>query len=84
MNAMLEAQQGKCAICGRDDVPLVVDHNHATGKVRGMLCNQCNTMIGYCRESIDILVRGAAYLYAEQHPESGAVEAEIVFREATS
>jgi len=38
-------------------------------------------MIGHSRENIDILVRGAAYLYAEQHPESGVVEADITFRE---
>ena len=43
--AMLEAQGGRCAVCGQDK-DLVVDHNHKTGKVRGLLCRTCNFVIG--------------------------------------
>ena len=44
--AIFESQAGKCAICGRHQSqltrPLCVDHNHQTGKVRGLLCIDCN------------------------------------------
>lgn len=54
---ILAEQQGKCAICGSDGSAsrnperwrylLAVDHCHATGKVRGLLCNGCNAGIGH-------------------------------------
>ena len=45
---LLEDQHGCCAICGRafdDHIPRV-DHNHATGEIRGLLCNNCNGGLG--------------------------------------
>lgn len=66
--AMLLAQGGKCAICqsehsGRKDRNnFSVDHDHSTGKVRGLLCSGCNTGIGNLRESPAILLRAAEYL----------------------
>jgi Recombination endonuclease VII. len=44
---MFKAQDGKCAICRRAQVGqlLSVDHNHKTGKVRGLLCTYCNTRL---------------------------------------
>lgn len=41
---LLEQQEGKCAICKREE-KLVVDHDHDTGQVRGLLCNRCNICI---------------------------------------
>ena len=41
----LKNQHGSCKICGKD-AKLYVDHNHQTGKVRGLICNNCNTVIG--------------------------------------
>ncbi len=67
-NQMLKSQDFGCAICKRKDsgrprmINLVVDHNHTTGKVRGLLCSPCNVAIGMVKESIDILNRIKEYL----------------------
>lgn len=45
-DAMVDEQGGVCAICGSDD-PQCVDHDHGTGKVRGVLCQGCNGALGY-------------------------------------
>ncbi len=66
----LYQEQGKaCAICGMPSPknPLHVDHDHATGQVRGLLCSRCNTLIGHAQEKTAVLERAAAYLYAEMH-----------------
>lgn len=77
--AMRAKQQGRCAICDAVDERLVVDHNHQTGKVRGLLCHLCNAMIGCAREDPVILTAALAYLYAEQHPEAVPMCAEVTF-----
>ena len=61
-DAMLVRQAGRCAICGRGDQKLVVDHNHVTGAVCSLLCHLCNAMIGCACEDAGILLQGAAYL----------------------
>ena len=66
-NLKLIDQGNCCAICGTD-VPggghknLYVDHNHNTGKVRGLLCRNCNLMIGYAKDNNDILEAAIKYL----------------------
>lgn len=69
--AMFEAQEGRCGICGRheDEVlwaegrrGLVVDHCHDTGRVRGLLCNGCNRGIGYLGDSQAVLQAAVAWL----------------------
>ena len=62
----LKAQHGCCAICGRHadtlDCRLVLDHNHTTGKLRGLLCRSCNVGIGNLRDSADLCEKAMDYL----------------------
>lgn len=63
----LRIQKGLCAICRRDDPNTPhgfwhVDHDHATGLVRGLLCGRCNTGIGQFQDSPTVLERAARYL----------------------
>jgi hypothetical protein len=67
---MAIAQNGKCAICKCDEThtrggkvkALAVDHDHATGKVRALLCSECNQMLGKVKDSRDTLLAAVAYL----------------------
>lgn len=58
----LSNQQGLCAICGEEPSEFHVDHCHATGKVRGLLCGRCNFMLGHARDSSSNLQNAIAYL----------------------
>lgn len=59
---LLERQGGACLICRDRESKLFVDHDHATGIVRGLLCVSCNTMLGFAKDSPDRLRDGALYL----------------------
>lgn len=61
---MLARQGGKCCVCGglNRGRRLAVDHDHETGRVRGLLCNRCNTAIGLLREDPDLLAEALVYL----------------------
>lgn len=60
---MLDKARGCCEICGISlDKFYCIDHNHNTGEVRGMLCSNCNIMLGLGKDSADILSKGAEYL----------------------
>lgn len=67
---MLVAQDSRCAICGRkqEDLKasrgLAIDHDHATGKVRGLLCGKCNTAIGLFDDSTERMVAAIRYMEA--------------------
>ena len=64
----LKATTKECVICGSEG-QLVVDHDHVTGKVRGMLCNHCNRGLGHFRDDPVLLEFAAQYLYASaDHP----------------
>jgi len=63
----LKEQNGLCEICGTDKPggrgkDMHVDHNHTTNKVRGLLCSNCNTMLGLAKENLDILKLAMKYL----------------------
>lgn len=61
---MLTSQGGTCAIChGTATVGrLAVDHCHLTGKVRGLLCTNCNTALGKLKDSKELLLNAINYL----------------------
>lgn len=65
-NQMFTNQNGNCAICKRNqsefEKKLHVDHCHATGKVRGLLCSTCNQAIGLLKEDQVIILAAAKYL----------------------
>jgi len=73
---MHEAQNGACAICkeperslmGGKPMRLAVDHDHATGKVRALLCSTCNTSLGGFQDSPKLLQ--AAIEYLKHHSEN--------------
>lgn len=59
------AQHGRYAICGREPRPgkhLHVDHDHDTGRVRGLLCFSCNVAIGNLHHDVDRVMSAADYV----------------------
>lgn len=61
-NEMLSRQQGKCAGCLNEFEVLCVDHDHKTGKIRGLLCGSCNRALGGLKDDPEILARLIEYL----------------------
>ncbi|MGE0322261.1 MAG: endonuclease VII domain-containing protein [Polyangiaceae bacterium] len=74
-DALLAQQGGLCAICGKPETAydskaqrtryLAVDHCHATGRIRGLLCFKCNVGIGFLRDSP--MLAAAAFEYLQRH-----------------
>ena len=81
---MLEAQGNKCAICGGEETAtrlektksLAVDHDHKTGKIRGLLCCECNQGLGKFKDSRDMLLSAAKYL--DGHSNGSVVEVALL------
>ena len=62
---MLAAQGGGCFICGRaprEDISLHVDHDHSTGRVRGILCFCCNNALADFQDDPALLRKAASYV----------------------
>ncbi len=74
---LLKYQNGVCAVCGgppdTEDNVLAIDHDHETGKVRGLLCKACNTALGNAKDDPERLAR--LRLYVETHTVRPAVPA---------
>jgi hypothetical protein len=66
---LLSEQDDGCAICGtkkcRTGYRLAIDHDHMTGKIRGLLCQSCNIGIGGLKDDIELLKKALKYL--EKH-----------------
>lgn len=62
---VLKSQNGVCAICQENSGKriLAVDHDHITGRIRGLLCDRCNVLIGMARDNIQTLRKAILYLY---------------------
>ena len=75
---LFHKQNGKCAICQREETAtrngtvksLAVDHCHSSGKIRGLLCADCNTGIGKLKDDVKILQNAIQYL---SNPKEGSV-----------
>lgn len=64
-STLLKSQGGVCGICSGLQLPnkdWCIDHNHKTGRARGLLCNSCNAAIGHLREDQKILEGAMRYL----------------------
>ena len=63
---MLKDQNSQCAICQKHSLDLnqrlCIDHDHRTGRIRGLLCRQCNLVIGNASEKIETLLQAIDYL----------------------
>ena len=60
--ARYEEQGGRCEICSDHKPRLCIDHDHATGEVRGLLCHRCNRGLGYFRDEKPFLVAAGDYV----------------------
>lgn len=71
-SSMLASQGGGCAICGSKSgvfepkTRMVVDHCHVTGKVRGILCDLCNTALGKFQDSAELLTSAIRYIHKHE------------------
>jgi hypothetical protein len=79
-SVMREKQNQRCAICDthEDEVmsvgrhshtKLYVDHDHITGKVRGLLCHSCNTLLGNAKDDTSLLFNSIEYLERNKNAE---------------
>lgn len=63
---MMAYQNNNCAICGSDStyfgIAMAVDHCHTTGKIRGLLCTNCNIGLGNFKDSPELLSKAIWYL----------------------
>ncbi len=77
-NMLLSKQKGLCDVCGNPEtatrksrsgtvrlLQLSVDHNHKTGKVRGLLCSKCNLAIACLKENVEYMANAISYI--EKH-----------------
>lgn len=81
---LFEEQKGQCDICKQSEktidyrsgkkISLAFDHDHSTGKSRGLLCGNCNRMLGFCNEDLTILKNSLSYLEKHKGTKNGVDE----------
>lgn len=79
---MVGEQKGLCLLCGHQETlksfgrvkSLSVDHCHATGRNRGLLCHQCNTSLGKLGDTPDAIARALLYVCELDHRDSENVQ----------
>jgi hypothetical protein len=82
-DALLKRQGGVCAICAkRSEKTLCVDHCHATGTIRGLLCPKCNRGLGYLADDQSALIAALAYLGHRSGPAGSAAQHALSVRAA--
>lgn len=59
---LLQVQENKCVICQTELSDPCIDHDHTTGVVRGVLCRQCNTLLGLAKDDTILLNNAINYL----------------------
>lgn len=69
-NKMINDANGKCGICRQMSEKLCIDHDHSTGKVRGMICNKCNLGLGHFNDNEKLLQYAIYYLKESQYDEN--------------
>jgi hypothetical protein len=69
LSRLIELAEGKCQICrkplvcfGQSSDSMVLDHDHTTGDIRGILCAKCNKALGLLGDSLEGLERAVTYL----------------------
>lgn len=67
------SQAGRCAVCSKGDIELVVDHDHDSGQVRGLLCSPCNTALGLLQDDPEVLTAATSYLLRAQRLARGSI-----------
>lgn len=65
---MRHAQGGQCAICERQTSRLFIDHCHTKGHVRALLCQTCNTFLGWYEKKAETIIRFQRYVEAHRKP----------------
>ena len=80
---LLLRQRGGCAICGKPPgkISLHVDHDHETGRIRGLLCVGCNNALGQFHDDPDLLTRAIDYVGADVAPYVDSLLIHDVIRE---
>lgn len=61
------SQNGRCRICFRELQSPQLDHDHITGKIRGLLCRTCNLGLGHFFDSVELLENAVKYLKENQN-----------------
>jgi len=65
---MVDLQQNRCKICNTEQEGrrLYLDHDHSTKAIRSLLCHKCNSILGFAKDSPELLEDAAAYLRKHQ------------------